>query len=151
MQDDLYFSMKLMELSRSFKDQMGKLDHDIPFALRQICLYVQQHPGCCQEDIARELVMDKSLLGRNVRKAQQMGLLERKVSPVDNRRVELYLCEKGITCNQHTVEAMVSWQQAIQKGMTVSEKRQLIYLLERLNVNPCRNSFSFHETAIKSH
>lgn len=23
MQDDLYFSMKLMELSRSFKDQMG--------------------------------------------------------------------------------------------------------------------------------
>ena len=38
MQDDLYFSMKLMELSRSFKDQMGKLDHDIPFALRQICL-----------------------------------------------------------------------------------------------------------------
>ena len=94
MQDDLYFSMKLMELSRSFKDQMGKLDHDIPFALRQICLYVQQHPGCCQEDIASELMMDKSLLGRNVRKAQQMGLLERKVSPVDNRRVELYLCDK---------------------------------------------------------
>lgn len=78
MQDDLYFSMKLMELSRSFKDQMGKLDHDIPFALRQICLYVQQHPGCCQEDIASELMMDKSLLARNVRKAQQMGLLKER-------------------------------------------------------------------------
>ena len=100
MQDDLYFSMKVAELYRCFKEQMSHLDQSIPYTVRQICLYVQEHSVCCQEDIARELVMDKSQLARNVRKAQQMGLLERSVSPIDNRRAELYLCEKGKACNQ---------------------------------------------------
>lgn len=135
MLDDLYFSMKVAELYRCFKEQMSHLDQSIPYTVRQICLYVQEHSGCCQEDIARELVMDKSQLARNVRKAQQMELLERSVSPIDNRRAELYLCEKGKACNRETVSAIHSWQQAVMKDMTISEKRQLVYLLERLHVD----------------
>ena len=135
MQDDLYFSMKVLELSRSFRKQMNRMNQDLPYLLRSICLYIQEHPGCCQEEIAAEMMMDKSQLGRNIRKAQQMGLLERKVSPIDNRRAELYLCEKGKACNQETVSAIHSWQQAVMKDMTISEKRQLVYLLERLHVD----------------
>ena len=135
MQDDLYFSMKVLELSRSFRKQMNRMNQDLPYLLRSICLYIQEHPGCCQEEIAAEMMMDKSQLGRNIRKAQQMGLLERKVSPIDNRRAELYLSQQCKEFAEQTVTEIRQWQQGVLSDMTVSEKRQLIYLLERMKTD----------------
>ena len=81
------------------------------------------------------MMMDKSQLGRNIRKAQQMGLLERKVSPIDNRRAELYLSQQGKEFAEQTVTEIRQWQQGVLSDMTVSEKRQLIYLLERMKTD----------------
>ena len=132
MNDDLYVSLKIMALAREVRMRVEHLSRDIPYAIRQICMYVSEHPGCCQEDVSRQLMMDRSLLGRNVRKAQQMGLIERQVSPVDNRRAELFLSEKGKICSEETEKEIEAWQKAAMKDMNTSEKRQLVYLLTRL-------------------
>ncbi|MGM9941243.1 MAG: MarR family winged helix-turn-helix transcriptional regulator [Bulleidia sp.] len=132
MEYDTSLSMMVVRLARSQKEYVQASGDSAPFQLRQVCLYVEAHPGTCQEDAATGLCLDKSLLARNVKKGLEAGLITRQASPVDTRRTELYITEKGKCFNHETVENMHAWEQRILEKMTPSERRQLEYLLGRM-------------------
>ena len=46
MNDDLYVSLKIMALAREVRMRVEHLSQDIPYTIRQICMYVSEHPGC---------------------------------------------------------------------------------------------------------
>lgn len=131
---DTFLSMMAARLARSQKEYVQTGGNGAPFQLRQVCLYIEEHPGTCQEDAASGLCLDKSLLARNVKKGIEAGCITRQASPVDMRRTELYITEKGKCFNNETRETMHAWQEKVMEKMTPSERRQLEYLLGRMSL-----------------
>ena len=86
----------------------------------------------CSGNIAKKLSMDKSMLAKNVRKAQQEGYLRREVSPIDSRKTELYITEKGKKLNEETGKLLKEWENKAFSRLNESEKRQLSYLLNTI-------------------
>lgn len=130
MKEELYFVNMIAALGAARKEV---LQSELPVQIMEICMYVNAHPGCCQDDIVKELKTDKSQLARNVKKAQEMNLLERKASPIDCRKAELYILEEGKHIAQQTEEALLAWQNSLLEPLSISEKRQLEYLIGRVS------------------
>lgn len=130
MREELYFADLIASLN---VDRKEALNDELPLQIREICVYVNDHPGCSQDDIVKELKTDKSQLARNVKKAQALNLLERKVSPVDSRKAELYILSGGKQVARETENDLLDWQNSVLAPLSVSEKRQLEYLLGRIS------------------
>lgn len=95
----------------------------------RICMFVENNPALSQEEVAKKLSMDKSMLAKYVRKAQQEGYLRREASPIDNRKIELYITEKGRKLNKETEKLTDEWEKRAFAKLNESEKRQLFHLL----------------------
>lgn len=127
--------MEQMELSEllnyitaDMKDYMSE-HSSVSSVIARICMYVEKNAALSQETVAKKLSMDKSMLAKNVRKAQQEGYLRREASPIDNRKTELYITEKGKKLNKETEKLSDEWESRAFSKLNESEKRQLYYLL----------------------
>ena len=118
-------------LSDQYLDFMKERENGVSMIIRKICLVVEENPGCSQEQAAKLLSMDKSLLARNVHRAQSEGYLRREASPVDSRKCELYISERGKKLNEETRHSQNEWNKRVFAKLSSSERRQLEYLLER--------------------
>lgn len=130
--------MEQMELSEllnyitaDMKDYMSE-HSSVSSVIARICMYVEKNPALSQETIAKKLSMDKSMLARNVKKAQQEGYLRREVSPIDSRKTELYITEKGRQLNKESEKLSAEWENKAFSRLNESEKRQLSYLLNAI-------------------
>lgn len=113
---------------RTFMNEQSK----VPYLIRRICISVEKYPSSSQETVSKKLNMDKSLLARNVKTAQMDGYIRREVSPVDNRKAELYITEKGEQLNAETKSLIHEWTNRAFSKLNESEKRQLSYLLNNV-------------------
>ena len=118
-------------LSDQYFDFMKERENGVSMIIRKICLVVEDNPGCSQEQAAKLLSMDKSLLARNVHRAQSEGYLRREASPVDSRKCELYIIKRGKKLNEKTRHSQNEWNKRVFAKLSTSERRQLEYLLER--------------------
>ena len=127
--------MELSELlnfiTSDMKDYMSE-HSSVSSVTGRICMCVEKNPALAQENIAMKLSMDKSMLAKNVRKAQQEGYLRREVSPIDSRKTELYITEKGKKLNEETGKLLKEWENKAFSRLNESEKRQLSYLLNTI-------------------
>lgn len=130
--------MEQMELSEllnyitaDMKEYMSE-HSSVSSVIARICMCVEKNPALSQENVAKKLSMDKSMLAKNVRKAQQEGYLRREVSPIDSRKTELYITEKGRQMNKETEKLSVEWENKAFSRLNESEKRQLSYLLNAI-------------------
>lgn len=127
--------MEQMELSEllnyitaDMKDYMSE-HSSVSSVIARICMCVEKNPALSQDTVAKKLSMDKSMLAKNVRKAQQEGYLRREVSPIDSRKTELYITEKGKKLNKETEKLFDEWESRAFSKLNESEKRHLNYLL----------------------
>lgn len=89
-------------------------------------LLVSREPGCSQDDVVKELMMDKGNAAKMASKLQQLGYLNRESSPQDRRKYALYLTEKGDMAAKAVRTALVSWQNALVGEMTEEETEWLV-------------------------
>ena len=97
--------------------------------------FLLEHDGCMQKEIAQACAVEAASVTSLLNKMERDGLVERRI-PRDNRRVSrVWLTETGwqkartVRCTYEKLEAMLL------AGFTPEEQRQLLGLLERLQLN----------------
>ena len=60
-----------------------------------IVLYVSRHPGSSQEEITCFYALDKASVARDARRLEDLGHIERVVTPENRRQYKLFLTEAG--------------------------------------------------------
>lgn len=97
--------------------------------LMKIC----QTPGITQEQLSRQIHVDKSNVARQVAILEEAAFLERKPDLDDKRIIRLYPTEKALSLLPQITEVFNEWEDYLTQSLSAEEKAILGALLSRLN------------------
>ncbi len=89
-------------------------------------------PGRSQEEIARELCINKSTVARNLNYLEENGYITRTPLPNDKRRFSVYPTEKMLGILPEVKQASIEWMQLLSDGIPKSELAVFDSVLERM-------------------
>lgn len=89
-------------------------------------------PGITQDQIARELHVNRSSVTRQMTSLEENGFVTRRRSSDDRRAVEVYPTDKAQAVLPAVRAARKSWRSLLLEGMTDEEREALDVLLARL-------------------
>ncbi len=78
-------------------------------------------PGRSQEELARELCINKSTVARNLNSLEENGYIERRSIPNDKRQFSVYPTEKMLGILPTIKEASVKWMELLSEGIPQDE------------------------------
>ncbi|MDL2236423.1 MarR family transcriptional regulator [Christensenellaceae bacterium OttesenSCG-928-K19] len=107
---------------------------DIKPGLYMYVLCICDHGGISQEELAAELLVDKSSAAKAVKLLIADGFIDRKQNEQDKRAYHLYPSPKAKEYYPIIQKARESAQKELLSGMTPVEADFFIRLLEKLNV-----------------
>lgn len=88
-----------------------------------------------QEDLAVQLVLDKGAVARSVARLEELGLVERAVSPRCRREKLVSLTPAGRKAAGAVREALREWNRICYRGFTPAERAQYDGFLTRIVEN----------------
>ena len=98
-------------------------------------LTVCARPGLSQEEIAREIFINKSNVARQLKVLEKLGYVERRASPEDKRKTLIYPTEKALDMRERIRSLNAAWREEITRGFTEEEKEELVRLTAKLYKN----------------
>ena len=103
-----------------------------------IIRYLYHHDRSNQEQIASDLIIDKGLCSREVRKLEESGLVTRIKNPSDNRQWICSLTNAGWTLKEDLVRIGDQINDTVLTGLSTKEEEVLYSLIKRIisNLNP---------------
>ena len=102
-----------------------------------IVLYVSRHPGSSQEEITCFYALDKASVARDARRLEDLGHIERVVTPENRRQYKLFLTEAGCDMIRVIDRASEQFQQTLAAHISAEDWKRLEILLRRLEENVC--------------
>ena len=102
-----------------------------------IVLYVSRHPGSSQEEITCFYTLDKASVARDARRLEDLGHIERVVTPENRRQYKLFLTEAGCDMIRVIDRASEQFQQTLAAHISAEDWKRLEILLRRLEENVC--------------
>ena len=102
-----------------------------------IVLYVSRHPGSSQEEITCFYALDKASVARDARRLEDLGHIERVVTPDNRRQYKLFLTEAGCDMSRVIDRASEQFQQTLAAHISAEDWKRLEILLRRLEENVC--------------
>lgn len=117
-----------MERSAMLKDA-GLSGGQVPYLLR-LC----RKPGLPQEEIARELYLNKSSVARQIAALERQGFVRREPSPEDRRQQLVYPTEKALRILPELRKTVRSWNEYLLQELSEEEKLQLQAVMERISL-----------------
>lgn len=93
------------------------------------------NPGCSQDEVAKNLELDKTTVTRAVSKMEKSGIITRKRDEHDHRIIRLYLTEKGNILHDELKNVSKEWFDTLIKGMSEQDVNELIRLLMIVSEN----------------
>ena len=118
----LYRNGRLSELGLEGSDQ-------------PILLTLGRNGGLSQDQLAREIYIDKSVVARKLANLEKNGYVRREGDPDDKRVQRVYLTEKAEALLPAIGVSLADWNELITKGFTEEEKETLEALLIRVMEN----------------
>lgn len=91
--------------------------------------------GVSQDDLAAGFQCDKATSTRALQRLEQQGYVERKRSAEDGRVNLVYLTPKAREIEEILFDVLSGWTELLAQGLSASERKQLIRLLNRLVEN----------------
>jgi DNA-binding MarR family transcriptional regulator len=91
--------------------------------------------GISQNEISKELNVDKAMSARSIRRLIELGYVKKEENKEDARAYRLYLTDKARDIIPHIIEELNKWVDTITKGLSRDEKRNLVDLLEKVMDN----------------
>lgn len=95
-----------------------------------ILLTLCHEDGINQNQLSKELCVDKAMSARELKKLIQKGYVKKEIDHKDTRAYKLYLTEEGRAVIPAIQKEMSLWNDAITKGLDEKEKEDLMRLLE---------------------
>lgn len=110
---------------RKFMDDRLK-DWGLQGDMYLFLMIVSRSPSSCQEDVAKEMMMDKGNAAKMAKSLEKAGYLSRMQSKEDKRRYELSLTEDGRKAINATLDALLAWQEAVIGSIPRWEEEKLV-------------------------
>ena len=107
---------------------------------------IARQPGISQDELARQLYKDKSVVARHLANLQQLGFIRREPSPTDRRVQQIYPTEKTDAILPRIIKVFADWEAGMTEGFTPEERKAAHSLLLRMYENAERVSDSLRET-----
>ena len=95
-----------------------------------IVLYVSRHPGSSQEEITCFYALDKASVARDARRLEDLGHIERVVTPENRRQYKLFLTEAGCDMIRVIDRASEQFQQTLAAHISAEDWKRLEILLQ---------------------
>lgn len=89
-------------------------------------------PGRSQEEIARELCINKSTVARNLNSLEEKGYITRNPLPTDKRQFAVYPTDKMLAALPEIKSASSDWMQLLSDGIPQDELDVFNAVLERM-------------------
>ena len=100
-----------------------------------------KNEGINQNQISRELNVDKAMSARVIKNLIELGYLMKEEDPEDSRAFKLYLTEAAKAIIPDIKKELRIWNETITKDLSENEKDKIIDLLSMVlkNAKNCRN------------
>ena len=95
-------------------------------------LAISREPGRSQEELARELCINKSTVARNLNCLEEKGYISRTPLPNDKRQFSVYPTEKMLAVLPEVRKASEEWMTLLSEGIPEEELRVFDSVLERM-------------------
>ena len=95
-------------------------------------LAICREPGRSQEDIAKELCLNKSTIARNLNYLEEKGYITRTSLPSDKRQFSVYPTEKMLSVFPEIKSASGEWMSLLSAGISEEELKIFNSVLERM-------------------
>lgn len=95
-------------------------------------LTVCRAPGLSQEELAREICLNKSTVTRTLSYLEEHGFVERRSDAQDKRVLLVYPTEKMLSVLPRVREVTREWNALISRGIDEEEMRVFFSVLERM-------------------
>ena len=105
---------------------------DLPSGHYAFVLAICREPGRSQEELARELCINKSTVARNLNCLEERGYLSRVPLPNDKRQFSVYPTEKMLSVLPEVKDASAEWMTLLSKGIPEEELMIFNSVLERM-------------------
>lgn len=89
-------------------------------------------PGISQEEMARQLNVNKSSVTRQLSILEDKGYVKRDPDPKDKRSLLLYPTEKALLLKDRIFNCYSDWSRYLTEDFTEEEKQQLSALMDRI-------------------
>lgn len=86
--------------------------------------------GINQNQISKELDVDKAMSAREIKKLIRLGYVKKEMDQEDARACKLYLTEAGRSVVPEIIMGMDRWNNTITQGLNDEEKKELVRLLD---------------------
>ena len=117
-------------------------DTQLSGSMYLVLIYVDEHPGSSQDDIANGHDIDKATIAREARKLEDMGLIVRTAVPDNRRQYTLSVTKKGREMSELISQYDGKVIEIITSGFTENEIKTLNNFLERMDKNSEKLDYS---------
>lgn len=93
---------------------------------------LMRHPGSTQEELAKELSVNKSSVARQLAVLEEKGYIRREADPLDKRNLHVFLTEKAEDVMDRIFGCYGNWNDYLTEGFTEEEKACLSSLMVRI-------------------
>ena len=114
-------------LREAFRSVQGEMKGHYAFVFA-IC----RAPGRSQEELARELCVNKSTVARALNHLEGAGYVTRVAAPSDKRQLTVYPTEKMTAVLPRVKEASSEWMRLLSEGISEEELAVFDSVLERM-------------------
>jgi DNA-binding MarR family transcriptional regulator len=102
-------------------------------------LMLKSNEGISQNQISKELNVDKALSARAIKRLISLGYIKKEENEEDIRSYKLYLTDKARSVIADIIEELNKWIDIITEGLTEQEKSTVIDLLGKIMKNANEN------------
>lgn len=95
-------------------------------------LIICREPGRSQEDLARELCVNKSTVTRNVNYLEENGYVSRLPYPSDKRQFSVHPTDKALAVLPEIKQASVEWMTLLSDGIPPADLHIFDTVLQRM-------------------
>jgi len=121
----------ISRITQSYTDEaMAKLN--LTSGTYPFLLVLYRKEGINQNEISRELNVDKAMSARSIKKLIDLQYIEKKEDEKDSRAYKLYLTEKGRAIVPEIKKEIQQWIKIITKDLSKDEEELLEELLSRV-------------------
>ena len=96
------------------------------------CLAICRQPGRSQEELARELCVNKSTVARNLNYLEENGYISRQSLPNDKRQFSVHPTEKLLAVLPQIRNASQQWVNLLSEGIPQEELEVFDRVLQRM-------------------
>ncbi|WP_057803698.1 MarR family winged helix-turn-helix transcriptional regulator [Pediococcus stilesii] len=109
---ELYMLNKFLSVTyRLARRNLSKTVHNFGLSSTQadMLLYLADNPELNQKQLATAMVLDPSLIGRDISKLEDKNLVRRRIDPQDSRSRVLILSQEGIKIVSVLRDKLTKW------------------------------------------